>query len=101
MYFGERQIDRLVLTALGKEKASLVIENGILVNVFTGELIENTGIAVVGNRIALVGKTSHTIGSETLIIDAKGKYLTPGFLDGHVHVESSMLTVTQFAKAIL
>ncbi|MBO3769660.1 MAG: adenine deaminase [Candidatus Brockarchaeota archaeon] len=101
MYFGERQIDRLVLTALGKEKASLVIENGILVNVFTGELIENTGIAVVGNRIALVGKTSHTIGSETLIIDAKGKYLTPGFLDGHVHIESSMLTVTQFAKAIL
>lgn len=97
----ERHIEKLVLTALGREKASLVIENGILVNVFTGELIENTGIAVVDNRIALVGKTSHTIGPDTMIIDAKGKYLAPGFLDGHVHVESSMLTVTQFAKAVL
>ncbi|MEM3712574.1 MAG: adenine deaminase [Thermoproteota archaeon] len=101
MYSQERRIEKLVLTALGKEKASLVIENSILVNVFTGELIENTGIAVVGNRIALVGKTSHTIGTDTMIIDAKGKYLVPGFLDGHVHIESSMLTVTQFAKAVL
>ncbi|MBO3800213.1 MAG: adenine deaminase [Candidatus Brockarchaeota archaeon] len=101
MYSGERQIDKLVLTALGKEKASLVVENGVLVNVFTGELVENTGIAVAGNRIVLIGKTSHTTGADTIIIDAKGKYLAPGFLDGHVHVESSMLTVTQFAKAVL
>ncbi|MDW8034598.1 MAG: adenine deaminase [Nitrososphaerota archaeon] len=97
----EKFLEKLVLVALGKEKADLVIENGTLVNVFTGELIENTGIAIVKNRIALVGKTSHTIGSNTIVIDARGKYLTPGFLDGHVHVESSMLTVTQFAKAVL
>ncbi|MEM2584660.1 MAG: adenine deaminase [Thermoproteota archaeon] len=93
--------EKLVLTALGKEKASLVVENGTLVNVFTGELIENIGIAVADDRIALVGKTSHLIGPNTTIIDAKGKYLAPGFLDGHVHIESSMLTVTQFAKAVL
>jgi adenine deaminase len=97
----ERVVEKLVSTALGKEKASLVVDNGTLVNVFTGELIENIGIAVVDDRIALVGKTSHVIGPSTTVIDAKGKYLAPGFLDGHVHVESSMLTVTQFAKAVL
>lgn len=97
----EDVIEKLVLTALGKEKASLVVNNGTLVNVFTGELMENVGIAITDDRIALVGKTSNVIGPNTVIIDAEGKYLVPGFLDGHVHIESSMLTVTQFAKAVL
>jgi len=97
----ENLVEKLVSTALGRSKADLVVENGILVNVFTGELIEKTSIAVVGERIALVGKASHVAGPDTIVIDAEGKYLAPGFLDGHVHVESSMLTLTQFAKAVL
>jgi len=97
----EDVVEKLVLTALGKEKAELIVENGTLINVFTGELIENTGVAVAGGRIAIVGKTSHVIGPNTIVINARGKYLAPGFLDGHVHIESSMLTVTQFAKAVL
>lgn len=94
-------VEKLVSAALGRSRASLVIRRGALVNVFTGEIVENTDIAVVDDRMVLVGNAEHTIGPETKIIDAYGKYLTPGFLDGHVHVESSMLTMTQFAKAVL
>lgn len=94
-------VEKLVSAALGRSKASLVIKGGALVNVFTGEIVENMDVAVFGDRIALLGKVEHAIGPETMVINAHGKYVTPGFLDGHVHVESSMLTVTQFAKAVL
>ena len=94
-------VEKLVSAALGRSKASLVIKGGALVNVFTGEIVENTDVAVLEDRIVLVGNAEHTVGPETKIIEAYGKYLAPGFLDGHVHVESSMLTVTQFAKAVL
>ncbi len=91
----------LVETALGHEKADLVVKNATLVNVDSGELLENTGIAVKSSRIVFVGNVNHTIGTNTNVVDAKGKYLAPGFLDGHVHVESSMLTLTQFARLVL
>lgn len=91
----------LVDVAMGRAKADLVIKNGTLVNVFTKELLEGIDVAIKGDRIALVGKAEHTIGPETLVIDAGRKYLVPGLLDGHVHIESSMVTVTQFARAVL
>ena len=91
----------LVDVAMGRAKADLVIKRGTLVNVFTKELIEEVDVAIKGDRIALVGKADHTLGPGTLVIDAEGKYLSPGFLDGHVHIESSMVTVTQFARAVL
>ena len=91
----------LVDTAMGREKADLVIRGGNLVNVNSGELLENMDVAIKKGRIALIGKADHTIGNKTVVIDAAGKYITPGFLDGHVHVESSMVTVTQFARAVL
>lgn len=55
----------------------------------------------MAGRVVLVGNSEHTRGDDTKIIDGSGYYLTPGFLDGHVHVESSMVTVTQFARAVL
>lgn len=92
----------LVDTALGRVKADLVITNGVLVNVYTGELIDEVNVAVKGDRIAHVGdKIDHLIGPETTVVDAKGHYLAPGFLDGHVHIESSMLLPTEFARAVL
>lgn len=91
----------LVATAMGRKKADLVIKDGILVNVNSRELLENVDIAVKNGIIALVGKADHTIGNETTVINATGKYVVPGFLDGHVHVESSMVTLTQFAKAVV
>lgn len=91
----------LVAVAQGREKAELVIQGGKWVNVNTGEIIDNTDIAITHGRIALVGDASHTIGENTKVIDAKGKYMTPGFMDGHLHVESSMMTVREYARAVM
>lgn len=93
--------DRLGRIALGQEPAELVIKNGTLVNVFTGELQEGIDIAIAAGRIAYIGQADHTIGDGTKVIEARGRYITPGLLDGHMHVESTMLTVTEFAKAAL
>src|ERR1700730_1868362 len=91
----------LVDTALGRQKADLVIKNGNFVNVNSGEILEATDVAVKRDRVALVGKADHTIGDDTAVFDATGKYVSPGFIDGHIHVESSMITVTEFANAVL
>ncbi|WP_055105502.1 adenine deaminase [Paenibacillus ihumii] len=87
--------------AAGKEPADLVVKNGTLVNVYTGELLKNTDVAVKHGRIAYVGHASHSIGANTRVIDAGGRYISPGLLDGHMHVESTMLSVTEFSKAAL
>jgi len=91
----------LVDVAMGREKADLVIRNGQWVCVQSGEIIPETDIAVLNDRIAYVGEdASHTIGETTIIVDANGKYLVPGLLDGHMHVESGMITITEFVRAV-
>ncbi len=92
----------LVDCAMGRSPADLVIRDGQWVCVQTGEVIAHTDVAVVGDRIAFVGAdASHTIGAETKVIQAEGRYLVPGLLDAHMHVESGMLTVTEFVRAVL
>lgn len=91
----------LSAVAMGREKADLVILGGKLVNVNTKEIQPSIDVAVKGGRIALVGDAAHCVGEETTVIDAAGRYLTPGFMDGHMHVESSMLTVSGYAKTVL
>jgi len=92
----------LVATARGDKKATLVIINAKLVNVISGEILPNMSVGVQGARIAFVGKdASHMIGPETEVIDAEGKYVAPGLIDGHCHIESSQITATQFARAVL
>ncbi|WP_054956827.1 adenine deaminase [Paenibacillus dakarensis] len=87
--------------AMGKAAAETVIKGGTLVNVFTGELQEHMDIAIAFGRIAYIGQADHTIGENTKVIQANGRYISPGLLDGHMHVESTMLTVTEFAKAAM
>ncbi len=92
----------LVDVAMGRQPADLVIRNGRWVCVQSGEIIPNIDIAVSGDRIAYVGPdASHTIGMDTQILDAGGRYLTPGLLDAHMHIESGMLTVTEFTRAVI
>lgn len=86
--------------AAGKEPADLVIKNGLLVNVCSGEIYAG-GVAVAGERIAAVGEVDYTVGEKTQIIDADGQYLTPGFLDGHIHPESANLSLSRFAEVVL
>lgn len=91
----------LVDVAMGRTTADLVFQNGIWVCVQTGEFIPGTDIAVSGDRIAFVGPdASHTIGEETEVINARGKYLVPGLLDAHMHIESGMVTITEFVRAV-
>lgn len=91
----------LIDVAMGRQSADLVIKNGQWVNVQSGEIIPGIDIAVKDSRIAYVGEdASHTIGSKTQVIDASGRYLVPGLLDGHMHVESGMITVTEFVRAV-
>src|SRR5699024_7421091 len=84
----------LIQVTQGKKKAETVIKNGTLVNVNTKELQANQDIAIAYGRIAYIGNATHTIGPETTVIDANGKYLSPGLMEGHMHVESTMLSVT-------
>lgn len=81
--------------ALGKEKADLVIKNANIINVFTKEIVKGD-IAIYKDLIVGIGK--YTGNSE---IDASGKFICPGLIDSHVHIESSMVTPSEFAKAIL
>ncbi len=92
----------LVDVAMGRAPADLVICNGRWVCVQSGEIIPATDVAIKGDRIAIVGESAaHTIGNSTLVIDAQDKFLVPGLLDGHMHVESGMLTVTEFVRAVI
>jgi len=91
----------LVDVAMGRQEADLVIQNGRWVCVQSGEIIPGTDIAVLGERIAYVGAdASHTIGDHTRVVDAEGMYLVPGLLDAHMHVESGMVTITEFVRAV-
>lgn len=90
----------LVSTALGEDKADVVITNGSIVNVASGEIYK-TDVAIRGERIALVGNADHTIGDLTKKIDARGIFLIPGLIDCHIHIEASLVTPTEFARVVL
>ena len=93
---------KLVDVATGRMPADLVVRRGRWVNVHSGEIIPATDIAVSAGRFAYCGPDAkHTIGENTKVINAAGRYLVPGLCDAHMHVESGMLTVTQFARAVL
>ncbi len=91
----------LIDVAMGRAPADLVIRNGQWVSVQTGEIIPSTDIAIKDGYIAYVGEDArHAIGKKTKVINAKGRYLVPGLLDAHMHVESGMVTVTEFVRAV-
>ncbi|MBL8583315.1 MAG: adenine deaminase [Rhizobiaceae bacterium] len=93
---------RLVDVATGRRPADLVVRNGRWVNVHSGEIIDGIDLAVSGGRFAYCGRdASHAIGPDTVVVDAAGRYLVPGLCDAHMHVESGMVTVTEFCRAVI
>ncbi len=93
---------QLVDVATGRRPADLVVRNGRWVNVHSGEIVPGTDIAVSGGRFAYCGPdASHAIGDATVVVDAGGRYLAPGLCDAHMHVESGMVTVTEFCRAVI
>jgi adenine deaminase len=90
------KISNIIPVALGKKKADVLIKNAKILNVFSGE-IEETNVALYKKRIAGIGDYTEA----EKVIDLKGMYLVPGFIDAHLHIESSMLSPREFAKAVL
>lgn len=85
----------LVLTALGRQEPDLTLKNARVFNVFTGEFVKGA-IAVKNGRIAGIG---HFAGGRE--IDLGGAYVTPGFIDSHVHIESGLVSPAQFARLVV
>ncbi|NHI88568.1 MAG: adenine deaminase [Candidatus Thorarchaeota archaeon] len=85
----------MIDVAAGRTRADLVLKNANVVNVFTGDVTPGD-IAIHGAYIAGIGEY---VGNE--IIDLKGKYVSPSFIDGHVHVESSMVMPIEYARAVV
>ena len=83
-----------------KIPAEKVIRGGMLVNVMSSEIYP-ADIAVYKDMIAAVGDVEPYVGPDTEIIDATGKYLVPGLIDGHIHSECSKLSITSYAKAVV
>lgn len=87
--------EKLIHVANGRQKADMVLKNANIINVFT-ESIEVGDVAVVDGMIAGIGTYEGVVEK-----DMTGKYLCPGFIDGHIHLESSMVAPTEFEKAVL
>jgi len=89
------KLGELIRVADGREKADLLLKNAQIVNVFSGEIIEDH---VAISKDTIVGFGTY---SAHKVIDLEGKYLCPGLIDGHVHIESSLLSVPEYARAVL
>ncbi len=88
----------LMNVALGKEKADLVILDAKILNVYTGEIIDKHSVSVKGSHIAYTGDNAgHTVGPDTAIIDAKGKTLIPGLIEGHTHL-AWLFNISEFLR---
>jgi adenine deaminase len=88
-------VTRMISVATRRELADIVIKNGNIIDVFNGE-ITNGDIAIVDGYIAGIGEFEGR-----KVIDAEGLYISPAFIDGHVHIESSLVTPKEFAKVLL
>lgn len=88
-------LKKMMDVACGRKKASLVLKGGTIVNVFT-EKTEAADIAIENGLIAGIGEYE---GERN--VDVSGRYICPGFIDGHIHIESSMVSPPEFEKAVL
>ena len=92
----------VVATAMGFQPADLLIRNGRLVNVNIARIQDGVNVAVRHGIIVYVGTGNHIqVDEHTRVVDAAGRFLVPGFIDTHDHVESSMVDVVSFAEAVL
>ena len=91
----KEELKKLILTAGGARKADTVIKNCKVVNVFSGKIVEGD-IALCGDQIAGVGEYEGEVE-----IDAEGRYAAPGFIDSHIHIESSYLSPEELGRLLV
>ncbi|MBF0242160.1 MAG: adenine deaminase [Desulfamplus sp.] len=92
-------IEPIILTANGSNRADTLFINGQIINVFTGEIL-NMSVAVKDGYICGLSTKSDEYDADN-IVDLNGLYLAPGFIDPHLHIESSMVTPAQFARGVV
>ncbi len=90
------KLARLISVAKGELPADLILANAKIVNTFTGE-IDSGNVAICDDRVAGVGNYHQA----KQVLDLTGKYLSPGLINGHTHLESSMLDIGQYARAVV
>ncbi len=94
-------IASLNAVAMGKKDATIILKNGMLVNIYTRE-ISQTEIAIYKDRIAYVGPdASHTCGKKTIVYDLEQKFITPGFADPHIHIDHFISPAELAKKSLL
>ncbi|MBE7554264.1 MAG: adenine deaminase [Anaerolineales bacterium] len=89
------ELAQIIKIARGDEPADLLLKNGRVLNVFTGEII-STHIAIADSHIVGLGDYE-----AQQIVDLNGRYVAPGLIDSHVHIESAMVTPPEFARAVV
>ena len=89
----------LIDVAMGKTPAETIIQGGRLVNVATAEIYP-ADVAIKSGRIAAIGDVAYTKGPQTRIIDATGRFIMPGLVEGHLHQYHSYLGITEFVEAL-
>ena len=95
-------LERANMVAMGESEADLVVRGARVVSVYTGEVLENTDVAVAGDTIAYVGPdASHAAGPRTRVLEARGRYLVPGLADPHTHIDQFVLPHELAARSLL
>jgi len=89
------KLDEIITCARGEKPVDLLLANARMVNVFSGEIVEGN-IAIAGKWIVGMGNYSAAV-----VEDMDGRFAAPGFIDPHVHIESSMMNVSRFARAVV
>jgi len=89
------ELAQIIKIARGDEPTDLLLKNGKVINVFTGE-ITNTDIAILHSRIVGLGNYKARV-----TVDLEGRYVAPGLIDSHVHIESAMVPPPEFARAVV
>lgn len=93
---------RLIDVATGRAPADMVVRGARWVNVHSGEVLGRHDAAIADGRFAAIAEDlSYAAGPDTVVVEADGRYMIPGLCDGHMHVESGMVTVTEFARAVV
>ncbi|MDF2682257.1 MAG: adenine deaminase [Brevibacillus sp.] len=95
MAVSKEVLRKRIAVAAGREKADTVIKNGTIIDVFNGELLQGDVAIADGVFVGIGQYEGHNV------IDAEGKYISPAFIDGHVHIESSMVVPSEFARVLL
>jgi adenine deaminase len=88
-------LDEIIIAAYGEKPVDLLLTNARIINVFTGEVVPDA-VAISDGMIVGFGPYE-----AKNVVDVNGRYVAPGFIDGHVHIESSMACVSEFARAVL